>query len=874
MKKYAAIVAGISLVLLALFLPGCNSRVGRFFGSGASESLIHGKAASKSTGVRRDALLTDNVAAPRADFWKSELTAIFSSAQAFVEWDLGKSTPIRAAYLQGDDNDIYTLSISEDGASFTPIWEARPSGGGGLQARSTDTLQGQGRYIRITAGAGDGSYAVSELQVFSQKPAVWPPNPQVRDSLPPDEVLRSKILIFGLALAVAVALAYKGAPIWWTFALAILPLAAGFDAYRALVLAWPPGTREVALVRGVFAAVGCLIVLRETFSPPRFLADRRVSVAALGLCAVMASAAFYNLGSPQFHDYKNDKPGFVHNFDMRVYFPIAKYFKELRFDGLYLGSVAAYVDDDKSVTLHSLAFTQLRSLKTHRMVKVSESEADIKEVRSRFTDARWQDFKRDMRYFRENMGVRDYLGSMSDHGGNATPVWFLFGHLMFANAHANNTTLTITAMLDPLLLLIAFGCVWRAFGFRTMLVCAIVFGANDFYMFGTCWAGATLRHDWMAYLCIGICMLKLERWSLAGVFLMLSGLIRAFPFFALVGAAIPTMWWLYEHVRANKKLPSIALIKEKQGHILKVALAALITGVVLFLASSAMFGFRSWPEWLHKVSMLQRDPHVNHVSLRALIGGPDGIHTRVMAARQSVYIAAIATFALMVFFSARKKHISQAATLGTLMIPIAFHPANYYIHFIFVLPLLAIQLRTKKGEEAAAWPIKPADAMFWVVLLLLCAAEYGAAIEKDLGLHFYYSSAMIILAVTTILVMELVREYNLGAQLLPAGLPLPVGGAPPIPIATEPEPAPPSEDLPAAAAPVSEAPTEGPTTDESPAQAAPPASTPTPEVSADTSARKADDKTTAAEDEPKKSDDKASTDEEPKKSDDAGTAAK
>lgn len=857
MKRYAAVLCGLLLVVLAALMPGCNSGMRRIFGSGTTESLIHAKAPSKSVGVRRDALLTDNIVAPRADFWKSELTSIFSSAQSYVEWDLGKSTTIRAAYLQGDDNDIYTLSVSEDGQSYTPIWEAKPSGGGGLQPRFTDNLEANGRYVRVSAGGGDGSYALSELQVFGQKPAVWPPSPAVKDALPPDEVLRSKILILGLALAIAVALAYKGAPLWWTLALSVLPIVAGVDFWRALMLAWPPGTREVALVRGVVAAVGCLVVLRETFAPHRFLANRKMSVGVLAVCAVGASAAFYNLGDPQFHDHKNDRPGFVHNFDMRVYFPIAKYFKELRFDGLYLGSVAAYVDDDKSVSLQSLAFTQLRSLRTHRMVKVADSEADIKQVRSRFSDARWQDFKTDMRYFRENMGVRDYLGSMSDHGGNATPVWFLFGHALFANAHANNTTLTITGLLDPLLLLIAFGCVWRAFGFRTMLVCAIVFGANDFYMFGTCWAGATLRHDWMAYLAIGICMLKLERWSLAGVFLMLSGLIRAFPFFALVGAAIPTFWWVFDHVRANKKLPSLAVFREAQRPVLKVALAALITGVVLFLASSAMFGFRAWPEWYHKVSMLQRDPHVNHVSLRALIGGPDGIHTRVMAARASVYIAAIVAFSLMVLFAARKKHISQAATLGTLMIPIAFHPANYYIHFIFVLPMLGLELRKKKEETGSLWPIKPSDAMIWVVLLLLCAAEYGAAIEKDLGLRFYFSSAMIILTVATLLVMELIRDFNLGAQLVPAGIPIPETGAPPPPALLEGEPGKSEEELPTAASPAELEPEpdepDGPDEPDEPAlppTAAAGESTPKPDENAEPA---------AGEDEKKKSDEAGSS---------------
>ncbi|MCC6900173.1 MAG: hypothetical protein IT377_14435 [Polyangiaceae bacterium] len=778
MKKKLALALGLVLVLIAVLLPGCKRAASTFGFGGGSESVIHGKLPTKHSGLRREINLTDNLMAPRGDFWKSELTTVFSSAEAFAEWDLGQPTPITAVFLTGDDNDSYTVTVSDDGQTFRPFWEGGPVGGGGLQPRSADNLQATARYVRVSATGGDGSYALSEFQIFSQKPSVWPPRPTVKDSIPPDEVFRNKILQFGLALAILVIFTWKGAPLWWTLLVLLVPVAAGWDAWRALSIAWPPSTREVALVRGVVAAVGALVVVREVFSPAKLLADRRVTVGTFGLCAAMAIGAFYNLGHPQFHDYKNGRPGFVHNFDMRVYFPIAKYFKELRFDGLYLGSVAAYVDDDKSVTLESLRHQQLRSLRTHRMQSVGDSMADIKEVQSRFSPARWEDFKRDMRYFRENMGVRDYLGSMSDHGGNATPVWFLFGHALFKNAWASNQTLTLTAMLDPILLIAALGMIWRAFGIRTALICAIVFGANDYYMFGTCWAGATLRHDWLAYLAMGIALLKLEKWTWAGALLMLSGLIRAFPFFALVGAALPALWWFGEYVVQHRRLPGVALIKQHQMPVLKVALGALITGVVLFLASSALFGLKSWPEWLHKVGMLHRDPHVNHVSLRALIGGPDGIHNRVMAARTGLFVGGITLFSLMVALGARRKNLALAATLGSMMIPIAFHPANYYAHFIFVLPMLAAELDdSKKG--GALWPMKPADGGIWIALLAACAAQYFIAIEKDLGLHFYFSSALIVVTSLAMLLVLLARDYGLGAQLAPVGVP--AESAPPAP---------------------------------------------------------------------------------------------
>jgi F5/8 type C domain len=782
-KRKAFVVVGLLLVLLAGLLPACKSgRRMLGLGGGTTGNILFGKMPSKVMGVRREARLTDDIVPPRGDFWKSELTTIFASSQAYAQFDFGKPTPIAAAYLQGDNNDAYSISISDDGEHFRPLWEGGPTSGGGMQPRFADNLNVTARYVRVMAHGGDGSYALGELQLFSERPEVWPPNPVVREATPPDEVFRNKLLAFGLALSLLVVLTWRGAPLWWTLLLMVLPLAAGVDAWRSLVIAWPPGSREVSLMRAVVAAVGCLTVIRETFAPPKFLPNRRVTIGAYATCAALAILAFYNLGHPQFHDYKNDRPGFVHNFDMRVYFPIAKYFKELRFDGLYLASVAAYVDDGQGVTLESLRNQQLRSLKTHRMVQVGEVIPEIQEVQRRFTPKRWADFKKDMRYFRENMGVRDYLGSMSDHGGNATPVWFLFGHMLFAHAWASNQTLTYTALLDPILLAIALAMIWRAFGIRTALVAGIIFGANDFYMFGTCWAGATLRHDWLAYLAMGISALRLERYKLAGALLMLSGLIRAFPFFALVGVSLPAFWWVAERIRENKKLPTVAEFRQEHKALLQVALGATLTGVVLFLAASLMFGFHSWVEWFHKVALLQRDPHVNHVSLRALIAGPDGIHNRLLAARTNVFVAAIAAFSIMVLAGARRKNLAFAATLGTLMIPIAFHPANYYIHFVFVLPMLAVELRdTKKG--GANWPLTPADGAIWIVLLLLCAAEYGAAIEKDLGLHFFFSAAMLIVAITALLLVTLAHDFKLALQLAPVE----AGAGPGVPPAPTPE---------------------------------------------------------------------------------------
>jgi hypothetical protein len=379
-------------------------------------------------------------------------------------------------------------------------------------------------------------------------------------------------------------------------------------------------------------------------------------------------------------------------------------------------------------------------------------------------------FKEDMRYFRQQMGSDDYLGSMSDHGGNATPVWFAIAKLLYSHTKASNETLLLGALLDPLLLLVMFVMIGRTFGVRTMLVSAVMFGANDFYMFGTDWAGATLRHDWLAYLGIGICLLRKERYAAGGALLALSAMIRAFPALALVGAAIPFGYYAWEHRRRTGSLPRWPQIGPHHP-LVRTAAGAALCVVSAWLLSSLLLFFDAWTAWLHKVSILDRDPHVNDVSLRALIAGSLGNQHRVLMARLPLFLAAIVAFVMAVIAAGRGKRYDQAAVLGTMLIPVAFNPANYYIHFICVLPLLAIELpwaKTASTDNADAPPLSRADGKLWMILLLMCAAQYWTVLTRDTDLHFQSATAIFFFAMTALL-LTLIRA----AQDMPLSLALP-----------------------------------------------------------------------------------------------------
>jgi hypothetical protein len=349
---------------------------------------------------------------------------------------------------------------------------------------------------------------------------------------------------------------------------------------------------------------------------------------------------------------------------------------------------------------------------------------------------------------------------MKDHGGNATPVWNAVAHLLFAGTVASNATLTLGALIDPILLLAAFFAIYRTFGLRTSLVSIVLFGANDFHMFGSNWAGATLRHDWMVYLALGICALKVKRWTVGGVFLALSAAIRAFPAFALVGVGIAFAWQLWSYYREHDKIPKFSELMDDYAPMMKTLIGAAACIAVVVILSSLIFDPQAWIEWFHKVSILDRDPHVNDVSLRAVVAGVNRLQLIALGQRAPLHIVLVALYFLLVALAVRNKPLDQAAAIATIMIPVVFNPANYYAHFIFVLPVIAAE-NLRSDQASGKEPLSGYDGWLWGTLLFVCIAQYWTTLMTDLELHFESASVLLCGSFLVILTLILYRDRDI-----------------------------------------------------------------------------------------------------------------
>src|SRR5579863_7054729 len=348
-------IAPLLLPLVAVLLATSVARPAR-----ADDNLLAGRRPSSSSGVSNARAITDGVDAFEGDEWNSSVAALFSSEKAYAEYDLGRSVSIGAAYLQGDNNDEYVVSISEDHSNFVPLWTAEPRPEPGMRQRWTDHLSAQARWIRLTVRGGDSAYSVAELQLFEHPPSVMPPLLHRLAGQNQAAAIRSSLLYliaaFGFLLAVTQARSRR-----WVLGLAaLLPLVALGFVVDAISTGWPLVNREVAFVRATAAAIALLAAARAAIPGRRWPAHRGIVTAALATSAVVAFLAFYNLGRPQFWNHQENRPEFVHTNDLRVYQPFAKYFKELGYDGVYLASVLAYAEDHRGGSLESLGMQEMR----------------------------------------------------------------------------------------------------------------------------------------------------------------------------------------------------------------------------------------------------------------------------------------------------------------------------------------------------------------------------------------------------------------------------------------------------------------------------------------------------------------------------------
>jgi len=508
------------------------------------------------------ASLTDDYGAADGGALGSEQGIHFLSAAGSVTYDLGADYPIAGALVQGGATNGYSLQISDDGAAYREIWSVPNLMGtaSGLRTRFTSFTETHARFVRFGEPTGAGSRSASEVEVFCDIPAAWPSPLTVAPKQAP------------------------APPAPWSFA--------GFVRANG-------GTMQMILAFLGAALLARGYALQRQGTPQRFARLRDGILVAL---AILSYAGYYNWGNFHF-------PNRVHYHEFFHYYIGSKYFPELGYTHLY--ECASLAEAEQGFR-RRVELRTIRDLRENELVSskyILEDPERFKRGFSRpFTPERWEGFKKDIAYFRDHAGIVSWETMLKDHGYNPSPVWNMTGSLLANIGPASKSLIEgFLVWIDPLLLLVTFGFIAWAFGWRIAAIALIFFGTNDpalFYWTG----GGYLRQDWFMAAMIGVCLLKREKYALGGASLAVSTLLRVFPVGFFVAIGLRLLWILIRERRLDRVGIRIVI-----G-------AALATAILVPISSVVAGSAKAWPEFVRNTKKHAGSPLTNYMGLRTIVG--------------------------------------------------------------------------------------------------------------------------------------------------------------------------------------------------------------------------------------------------------------
>ena len=586
---------------------------------------------------------TDGVVANEGALWDVPLALLLTIPAATLTWDLGHSVPLRTLWVQADANDYYTVWGSSDGVSFRDLARVDVVDGHGLRARRVDLDGAPVRYLRFGEGQGDERYSLSEIEAYCQPPVALPSG---RRENAATAAPRGRLIDKWNDTTSA----------RWQLVLALLGLG---------LLQWGH-------------------MLRRQGRPQ---AHHELRDRALGALGVLAALSYINFGAFHFS-------GFTHDHEWTHYYVGAKFFPELGYERLYQCIAVA---DDEDGLRRRVQLRKVTNLETNALEWSGPILEDpIGRCKRHFSEARWQLFKHDVRFFRERQSPKRWDDLQFDHGFNATPVWMIAGRLLAGDGPVTKGQLQLLALLDPLYLAGTVAAIWWAFGWRLLAVALLVFATyfpSRFYWTG----GSFLRWDWLFHLVAGLCCLRKGRPLLGGVALGYATLLRVFPLFLFAGPLLAAGYHLWKHRQLDPRYTRFFL-----G-------AALAVALLVPVSLSVTGGIRGHQLFVANTIKHKETPLTNYMGLRTVVAwrpfevgrfmqdnaavDPWGAwkRARLDAYREARPIFVVVVLALVVLLglAVRAADPWVAAALGVTMIAVGVELTCYYYAFILAVALLA-----------------------------------------------------------------------------------------------------------------------------------------------------------------------------------------
>jgi hypothetical protein len=441
----------------------------------------------------------------------------------------------------------------------------------------------------------------------------------------------------------------------------------------------------VALSGALLLAAG--IWLRKIGRPNAFRRTRDVLLALLGLAAF---CSWWNLGHFHF-------PDFLQVHEEYHYYLGSKYASELGYTHLYECTVAADIEDG-----YQEQARWIRDLSNNELLPRTSILQLADRCRPLFTPARWEMFRRDLRWFRAHRDAPSWASLLTDHGYNATPVWTMEGRLLDDFAPASDRQMFALALLDPAILVLMWAVVWSTFGWRAMCVALLWWGTNapaDYSWTG----GAYLRTDWLALTTVAICFAKRRQMVSSGVALAYAAWLRVFPALLMAGlvlSTLPRSW------RGRTSVFGPETRSFVRGFV--IASVFLVGISVTVVGRGWTGGIDAWRGFVTNTEKHVLSPAANLIGLKAVMSYElesrasvlrsyyvdtpwDSWATarrRVFTERRPVFWIVVVGFFLLLARAVKGQEAWVALILGLGLVPFAWEAACYYYAILLVYGLL------------------------------------------------------------------------------------------------------------------------------------------------------------------------------------------
>ncbi len=482
----------------------------------------------------------------------------------------------------------------------------------------------------------------------------------------------------------------------------------------------------VPLVLFVLLGVGGVVLL---FRDDPMFAGRRATFVMIGL----AVAAL--LTPMQLAPFRSDV-SIVHWSEFYHYLLATRYFHEVGYSGLYDATVVADHEDDPE---HWNGDLEVRSLSTYALVPRSEVLARVEAIKSPFSPARWDAFKRDVAVFREALGAEWRTSRFQqDHGYNGTPVTtLLLGTASRLPGIGTRAFVMTAAWADTFLMIASSLCVgWLVGAFEGAFL-LFVWAVNPFNDFQTI-GGAFLRYPHFVALLLMAFAWNRGRLRTAGGALALASALRVYPAFMAVGLAAQAVL----SPRRRELVPRVARC---------LAAFAVVLLVVILLTSfqTAPDGTNPWVPYLGKLRLHAHQLSYNVLSFQYLFfyaashnaaavaqSWQEGRNlnwvteaTHAFEAHRGGYLLAVGAALAALAFALRRSGPQEGLFAGLVLVFLLQHLSHYDWFVLSIVPFLFPGCRR-------------ATLLLFLLFMLACLALFLPAAAAIVDFRFYLLSLL------------------------------------------------------------------------------------------------------------------------------------